>query len=94
VVNEKFMAWVRSRGCALRGKHLCVGVVTFHHLRPSGSQKNDEWGVGLCLAGHLHDFGQQSVERLGKKGKFEEHWGVDLAAEAQKNVEEWRALNR
>jgi hypothetical protein len=33
--------------------------------------------VVLCEAHHLHDFGMDSIERLGKKN-FQERFGIDL----------------
>ena len=63
--------------------------MTVHHVRESGSPKNDRRIVGLCAAGHLHDFGQHCIERLGKR-KFQEYWDVDLEAEIRRMNELWK----
>jgi hypothetical protein len=85
VVSSNFMAFVRRRGCILLGKHTCCGPVTFHHVRSHGSPKDDTWGIGLCAFGHLIDWNSRtSIEALGK-AKFEELWGISIAAECERN---------
>ena len=87
VVDRGFMEACRAGGCLIAGKrhHRCLAPMTFHHIREFGGPKDDTWGVGLCAAAHLVTFNSRdSIEALGKP-KFEEYWGVNLVAEAQKN---------
>lgn len=80
IIDRDFMEFARERGCILRKKHQCRGSITFHHVRECGSPKNDRRGIGLCEAGHLHDAGQFSIERLGKE-QWQTYWAVDLEQE-------------
>ncbi len=52
---------------------------TVHHVRFCGSPKDDRRTLPLAPEYHLHDFGMESIERLGK-AKFEALHGVDLEA--------------
>ena len=51
-------------------------ILQIHHVRQCGSPKSDLRILALCPGGHLHDFGQHSIER-GKE-QFEQHWGIDI----------------
>lgn len=74
------MAYVGQYPCLLRDRHECDGYVSLHHVKSGpGALKDDRRVVPLCLAGHLHGFGMESVEQLGKK--FEAHHGVSLEGE-------------
>lgn len=92
IVNFPFMQMVRERGCILAKNlyHYCDGPTQFHHIRATGSPKNDERGIGLCPYLHLNGIGKYSIERLGKRG-FEDHWNVDLETEMRLNQEAWEA---
>lgn len=50
-----------------------------HHVRKCGSPKDDRRTLPLAPEYHLHDFGPESIERLGK-AKFEALHGVNLEA--------------
>lgn len=66
----------------------CEGRLTVHHVRANGSPKNDRDTVPLCEAHHLHDFGSQSIERMGKR-KWQEYFSVDLCATIAQLQEEY-----
>jgi hypothetical protein len=56
----------------------CSGFVTGHHVKETpGSQKNDRRMVPLCQGHHLHDFGMDAIERLGRKA-WESKFRMDL----------------
>lgn len=91
VTNAEFMAFVRKRGCILRSKHTCHGIVTFHHIRTCGSPKDDTRGIGLCCAGHLQAWSAWSIEQLGKLA-FEAHWDINLEDEIKKNWDAYASI--
>ena len=73
-----YHGWVASQGCVARGffGHRCIGRTCGHHLRSIGAGGRDYQNeVGVCAQAHsqLHSLGR----RL-----FEEHYGLDLEAEA------------
>lgn len=63
-----------------------MGRVTFHHVRFCGSPKNDERGLSLCVAHHLHDGGRDSIER--GKAAWAQRFSIDIEAE----IENYRRL--
>ena len=86
VVDKAFMAWMHTQPCLVRGlfgTSPCSGPITFHHLRSLGGQKNDQVGLPLCEAHHLHDAGPDAIHRLGK-WRFAERFALDLDLEARK----------
>lgn len=92
VVDRAFMEFARRRGCILRHKHFCDGVVTFHHVRFCGSPKNDRRGFGLCCAGHLHGWSKLSIEH--GKSEFERRWKVSIEKEIQRLNREYEEMQR
>jgi hypothetical protein len=92
-----FREWERSRGCVISRcgtteaarAHECDTAPTFHHVRWFGSPKSDRSGLALCASGHLHDFGEHSIER-GKRG-WEEHWGIDIRETVERENAEYDA---
>ena len=55
----------------------CSGRITIHHLRRFGEPKSDKRILPLCEGHHLYDFGEFSIERIGKKA-FGALFGLDL----------------
>jgi len=88
VVDQAFIEWMHeTQKCLVStalygpegGQTWCSGRGTVHHVREYGSPKNDRHTLCLCEGHHLHDFGPDSIERLGKK-EFERRHGVDIEA--------------
>lgn len=83
VIDTAFIEWIHKTQCcligSLRGHYWCSGRGTFHHIREHGSPKNDRRGLYLCEGHHLHDFGPESIERLGK-AEFEKRHGISIEA--------------
>jgi hypothetical protein len=86
VVDQKFIKWMHfEQPCLVKAtrsittKSQCQGTLTVHHVRTNGSPKDDRRVLKLCQAHHLHDFGPESIERLGKK-EFEKRHGIDIEA--------------
>lgn len=95
VIDKDFLGWAHeTQGCflALRSPrfHTCRGDLTAHHVRFCGSPKNDLRILMLCGAGHLHDFGPKSIEKIGKQ-KWEDYWQVSIEAEIQRLNQEYEA---
>lgn len=79
VVDKKYLGFIHTFPCLVEAFHVCKGRITAHHVRRFGEQKNDRRAVPLCESAHLHDFGELSIERIGKK-RFVEHYAVDIEA--------------
>jgi hypothetical protein len=73
-VDEAYLAWMAQQP-PLVGS----GPVTVHHVRRFGEPKNDRRTVPLPAEYHMHDFGPNAIERIGKQ-KFQTLFGVDLEA--------------
>lgn len=92
-MDPGFLEFMDGRPCILAGKHVCHPWLTTHHVRSFGSPKDDTRVLRLCAAGHLHDFGAQSIERLGKYG-FETVWGIVIEDEIKRNQEDYAQTYR
>ncbi len=80
-VDKKYLAWLHTQPCIVSGLRAATGVyITAHHVRRLGEPKDDRRTVPLLERYHLHDAGQWSVERLGRKN-FETVFQVDFEAE-------------
>ncbi len=80
LVDREYLEWVREQICILawHPRAPCVGVITAHHVKETpGAPKNDRRAVPLCQGHHLHGFGMQSIERLGRK-QWEMKFQMDL----------------
>ena len=93
LVNVAYRERVRAYGCVIsifgttihardHVKHGCFSPTTIHHIRKNGSPMDDRRILGLCKAGHLHDFGPHSIEH--GKGQFEAWWGLGIEETADK----------
>lgn len=75
LVDLEYLSWMHLQPCLVSGKW----PVTAHHVRRYGEPKNDRRTIPLMLEYHLHDFGPESIERLGKAA-FERRHGVNIEA--------------
>ena len=66
VLDQAFITWMHDNHYCLVVGVRCYGRATVHHVRKSGSLKDDRRVLMLCEGHHLHDFGPESIERLGK----------------------------
>lgn len=87
---RRYHDWIASLGCLVCGSPATVHHVTGYADRPGRISRSDWLVVPLCPAHHQHDYGKQSVERLGHQGFFECH-GIDLFAEAMRLADQRRA---
>jgi hypothetical protein len=72
VVDTAYLAWM-----AQQPPMVGSGPVTVHHVRRFGEPKDDRRTVPLPAEYHMHDFGPNAIERIGKAA-FQELLGVDL----------------
>lgn len=80
LVDLDYLAWMSLQPCLVsnvEGEE--PGHVTIHHVRQYGSPRNDRRTIPLLAKYHLHDFGPESIERLGK-AEFERRHGVNIEA--------------
>lgn len=79
LIDRAFIGWIHGQPCLIEGKagHECKGRITAHHVREYGNTRSDRRTLALCQAAHMHDFGPDSIERLGKQ-KWQEKFGVDI----------------
>jgi hypothetical protein len=79
VIDEAYLDWADGQPCCITKKF----PATSHHVRFCGSPKDDTRIVRLAPELHMHGFGMNSIERLGKE-KFEAFHGIKLEAEIVK----------
>ena len=98
VVDKEFLEWVAEQPCLVHGDHSVACIrwmdgITIHHVRRNGEPKSDRRVIPLCPATHLHDFGPESIERLGKK-EFEKRHGIDIEAAILRYNEEYESQQK
>ena len=90
IVNRPQLAWLHTQPCVVHRNFSCSRRLTVHHVKQCpGAQKDDTRGVPLCAEMHLHDFGMESIERLGRR-KWEARFGIDLESEIRRLNELWQ----
>lgn len=89
--DPRFMEWIHTQHCVIEGRpvkfwtqpgrgtaHCCMGPIEGAHVRSRGAGGDDAGNiVSLCRYAHMqqHTWGTLT---------FQEHWGVDLKAEAER----------
>ncbi len=89
VQDRDFLEWMHEQHrCAVHGVGGCVTPFSVHHVRFCGSGRDDRRVLGLCYALHLHGWGENSIERLGKDA-FEREHRVSIEAEIARYNEDY-----
>ena len=77
--EKRHMGRVAAMGCLV-----CRSPASVHHIMHApgkATRRDHRWIVPLCRAHHQDRWG---VHGLGSERAFQEHYGIDLLAEAQR----------
>ncbi len=77
--DGRYLEWCASQPCCVTNEL----PATTHHVRLFGSPRDDRRVIRLAARLHMHDFGMESIERLGKR-QFEARHGIGIEAEIRK----------
>ena len=85
--EQRHIERVRAMPCLVSGRPASVHHVTGYADRPGRIARSHKRIVPLAPEFHQHDFGKESVERLGHRGFYQRH-RIDLLAVADRLWEE------
>ncbi len=79
VRDKPYLKWCALQPCCVTNEL----PATTHHVRLFGSPRDDRRVIRLAARLHMHDFGMESIERLGKQA-FELRHRIQIEAEIRK----------
>lgn len=81
--DPAYLKWLHELPCVITGQR---DRLTVHHVMAGresyGKKEDDSICVPIIAELHMHDFGKESLERIGER-RFWNDWGMDVLALAR-----------